>query len=250
MPMPGHVFVAVPAVDAMVTAPLAAFLCTLPARTRGAWQCSLHLVPGLRPVHYARNACVGAFLATDADALWFIDHDMVPDDDSARLLDCDADIVAGRCLALRPSRSGDLALTVPAYGQWVAGAGFAPVQPDRAGEIIAAGAANLLIRRGVLADPRMRLDPSYRNADDQPRSLADDPGEPPAIFRTLEAPNGRTLLGEDVDFVHRAHLLGYRCAFEPASRMGHLKTVDLDAVELLLKRALAQHLAAQPIPAR
>jgi hypothetical protein len=89
------------------------------------YQFSITVAPEISPVHYARNLLVGIFLKeTNADFLWFIDNDMMPDESSLEILNTDADIASGRCLATRPSEHGiDLAVTAfstrnPATGEF------------------------------------------------------------------------------------------------------------------------------------
>lgn len=109
--------------------------------------------------------------------------------------------------------------------------GFVRVQgaPTEPIPIIGAGAANLLIRRKVLQDPRMHLAPEYIDLAGRARSIREE-GEAPAVFRMVHKPNGQVLLGEDIDFVHRAFELGYQCVYDPRSAMGHLKTTDLASI--------------------
>lgn len=259
---PRQVLVGIPTLDGMVTADLAAFVCALPIQGQSiGCQFSLQFVPGVRPVHYARNLFVKSFLESDAELLWFIDHDMLPDASALALLDVDADIVVGRALAFQTQRDGSKRLVITAYPQRTeGGVGFRAVSSsvDAPVPIVGGGAGNLLIHRRVLEDPRMRLDPGHRDWEGHARSLDDEPDAAPAIFRTPEAPNGRTLMGEDIDFVHRAASLGYRCLYQPNARMGHRKSLNLDDVERCVEDAVAtaasrevgsaSATAAQPTP--
>jgi hypothetical protein len=239
-----HVLVGIPTLRSRMTAQLAGFLCMLPAQghARG-HPFTLQILPGVQPVHYARNVLVKALLESDAERLWFIDDDMVPDASAFEMLETDADIVVGRTWAYQTQKDGSKSLTIPAYPRRsTEGSGFQPVSAaiDTPAPIVAGGAGNLLVHRRVLEDPRLRLPSAYEDWEGNHRVLEDDADEAPAIFRTVQAPNGRTLLSEDIDFVHRAACLGYRCTYQPHARMGHFKTVDLADIEQYVRDAVAR----------
>jgi len=58
-----------------------------------------------------------------------------------------------------------------------------------------------------------------------------------ARVRVSMKPNGEPLIGEDIDFVYRAHQLGYRCMFQPRALGGQQKTVDLSGVGRMITTA-------------
>jgi hypothetical protein len=91
----------------------------------------------------------------------------------------------------------------------------------------------------------MRLPSAYHDFDGELRTLDDDPEAAPAIFRTPQAPNGRILLGEDIDFVYRAVGLGYRCTYQPRARMGHLKPVNLADLERYVEDEVSRALSRE-----
>lgn len=56
----------------------------------------LYAPSGLRPIPYARNACVKAFLGSGCSHIWFVDADTVPPRDALdKLLSADLDAVSG-----------------------------------------------------------------------------------------------------------------------------------------------------------
>lgn len=207
-----------------------------------------------RPVEYARNKLVTTFLRqTDAERLWFIDTDMVVPENALKLLESDADIVAPITFAFDHAR-----------GDWTAGLKLCLFKYDeekqtfhsivpadgavRYVDIEAAGTAAMLIKRHVLEDRRMWLDPHYTDLKEQPAVLDLDKDVLP-IFRNRYAPNGEILRGEDLDFCLRAHRLGYRIVGDLGVRFGHLKIVDLDHVAQFantLVQRLARNLQVKP----
>lgn len=240
---PRKVMVAVPTFEWTINTMLASFLmrlCSGALLSPAAFRFEAAFLPETYPIHYARNLLVGAFLESDCDALWFLDDDITPTDTSVRVLEVEADIVTGRAPVSRPGDEGFPVIAHAAFSERLADGSFryAP-RGKEPSDVVAAGAGCLLVYRAVLADPRMRLDPVYDTAVGEPRSLADEPGAAPAIFRMPSKPNGEPLSGEDMDFVYRAHRLGYRCMFHPAAEVGHLKRVDLAGVEVMISRAVA-----------
>jgi hypothetical protein len=213
---------------------------------------SWQIMNGLRPVEYARNRLVGAFLKnTKAERLWFIDEDMLPTQTSLELLDVDADIVAGRAWAFdhpNGNRGPSLKLCIFDYNK-LGDYKFNPVVPENGSSVMdvtAAGTATMLISRAVLEDPRMNLPGAYTGLDGIVHSVdvereADDWAPP--VFRTLYKPNGHILRGEDLDFCLRAHELGYSIKAHVGSEFGHLKEVNLNDVAAMAE-AVARRVAS------
>lgn len=237
---PTRVMVGIPTVHWRVTVQLASFLLELGAGRLvdpKRWSFEIALLPDVQPVHFARNTLVGAFLDGDAEWLWFLDDDMTPTASAASVLDVDGDIISGRAPIVRPGDDGEPTLVHAAFSSRDGDMfRYAPMS-EAPSPIVAAGAGCLLVRRAVLEDPRMRLSTAYTSAFGEPRDLATEDGAAPAIFRMLSKPNGESLLGEDMDFVYRAHALGYRCVFQPKALLGHHKRVDLAGVERMIRRA-------------
>lgn len=171
----------------------------------------LFMPEGFRPVEYARNLCVQAFLADpQADRLLFIDDDMKPPVNWAQMLD----LMEARSV---PAVSG------LAFGWQGSGATRAPqiltVMYDRNAEtgvyetvtpkaatpftVDAVGAACLLLRR----------------------SLVEKVAKP--WFKTEYGDLGQVLLGEDVYFCQRVNEAGEKFLIDPTVQFGHEKSVDL-----------------------
>jgi hypothetical protein len=245
---PCRVFVAIPTVHWRLTAQLASFLLRLgsgqladPRR----WSFEIAVLPDVQPVAFARNTLVAAFLQAESSWLWFLDDDMTPTDSTVAVLDVDADIVTGRAPIVRPGDDGEPIIAHAAFASRKGDAFEYAKAAAHPVPIVAAGAGCLLVRRAVLEDPRMRLEGRYESAFGEPRDLAQEAEAAPAIFRTPTKPNGEALIGEDMDFVYRAHLLGYRCMFEPKALLGHHKRVDLAGVERMLNRGFRAEKAGQ-----
>ena len=244
-PKTRHIFVAVPTIDNRVTLGLNEFIIILERASRAddnPFIFSFRGVNGFSPVEYARNYLVGEFLKSDADSLWFIDADMLPDESAARLLYVEADICAGRmfrfdhknpaidtskhpgvalCAMQRIEKTGKYAPLVPMVGD-------AAVQ-----EVDAVGTGSMIIRRRVLEDRRMWFDGTYFGLTGEPADLYDEEGDvryAPAVFRFPRKPNGQPIIGEDLDFCYRAKSLGYTIKVDIEAKFGHHKTVDLDQV--------------------
>lgn len=238
---PTRVLVAVPTVSWQLTVQLSSFLLELGAGRLvdpRRWSFEIALLPDVQPVHYARNMLAGVLLEGDCEWLWFLDNDMTPTPSAAAVLGVEGDVITGRAPIVRPGEDGELVIAHAAFSSREGDVfRYAPMA-DSPIPIVAAGAGCLLVRRNVLEDPRMRLDGAYMSAFGEARDLGDEPGAPPAIFRMPTKPNGEPLIGEDIDFVYRAHLLGYRCMFQPRALLGHHKRVDLSGVERMIAKAV------------
>ena len=245
------VLVCVPAGDGTVTVAIAHFMLVLSELSRVPeypYRFGFFMPTEVRPVEYARNVCVGEFLKTEGmDRLWFIDADMLPDREAARVLDTDADIVSGRAFAFS-EKDGVPNLKLCCFRRNESGeANFVTVahpedDPEKV-ELDGCGTANLVISRKVLEDRRMWLESKGEGLDGAEHDCLEktDPWAPP-VFRTIYAANGHRLRGEDIDFAWRAKQLGYSVAGNYAARTGHRKEVDLNKVEALCQAVQARTL--------
>jgi hypothetical protein len=244
-PTKREIFIAVPTMSNRATIAIFQFLATVDRLSLLAdfpYKFSWQVANGRRPVEYARNWLTGVFLTkTDAEAIWFLDEDMIPTESSLELLAVDADIVAGRAWAFdhqNGSKAPGLKLCLFQYNQ-LGDYKFNPIIPkidDSVVDVVAAGTATMLIRRKVIEDPRMRLPQSYIGLDGNPHDLTEeteDEAWAPPIFRTTYKPNGQILRGEDLDFCLRATECGFSVKAHVGAQFGHLKEVNLDDVAML-----------------
>lgn len=194
-----------------------------------------HVEEPIEPVELARNTIAGRFLRTDCDALLMIDQDQRPQSSADQLLDSLADVTAGMTLMARTIPDGQAkrrGLAVPAM-RASGGGPLAAIEPFSVGDqdVDTVGFGAVLIKRRVLEDRRLWMSPEFADPyTGAQQTIAGDPEEPPAIFRTLRKPNGRTLYGEDFDFCLRAKALGYSVAVQMNARFGHVKPNDLMVV--------------------
>ena len=194
----------------------------------------------VRPVEYARNKLCQTLLTRpelkDAIGLWFVDSDMIPHQNAVEMLHVEADIVAAMAMAFdhktdkHPAR-----VKICLFRHNPKNNKFDSIIPkvgDTVVDIDAAGTASMFIRRKVLEDPNMRLDPGFEYLDGSEMAL--DESDAPPIFRTLYKPNGEILRGEDLDFSWRAKQAGYRIVGHVGVRYGHVKAVDLDQMAVMM----------------
>jgi hypothetical protein len=240
------VFVAIPTLSGRTTVGITHFLNVLERLSLSPdcpWRFSWQVVNGRRPVEYARNVLIGIMFnkSPNAEKLWFIDEDMIPTETSLQLLDVDADIVAGRAWAFDASAPGrDPALRLCLFDYNKNGdAKFNPIVPQEGDDvlpIVGAGTATMVISRRVLDDKRMWFSDEYESVDGKLYKCSTDVGTDdyaPPVFRTVYAPNGKILRGEDLDFCLRAHELGYQVRAHVGSQFGHLKEINIDDVAML-----------------
>ena len=245
-------FVVVPTMDNRMTIGVVSFLAMLDRLNHSPtspWAFQWEVINGRRPVEYARNYLAGRFLyGTQAEKIWFIDNDMIPDASALEMLQVDADIVAGRAWAFdhgnpENEREPGLKLCLFNYNE-LGDFKFNPLIPKEGDSIVdieAAGTATMLISRRVLEDRRMWFDTKYEGLDGEVKDLEDetlDPKWAPPIFKTQYKPNGQILRGEDLDFCLRAHNLEYSLKGHLGARFGHLKEVDLDHVVQIVNNTL------------
>lgn len=182
-------------------------------------------------VEYQRNLLVRAFLKSDCDALWFVDSDVLPSDNSLALLSVeDADIVGGS-YPIPNSRSREYGETKEAAQKvpilWSVYAphvdengdpGFMPLPlpPEPNGlvvEVAGLGTGCMIIDRKVFEDTRLDIGPA-------------DPDGTRAIFRTRRTYTGKCTWTDDLDFCYRARELGYKIKCHTDVRWGHMKYAD------------------------
>lgn len=236
-----HIFVSIPTMENRVVATMLPFVVALEqmnAHPGSPWKFTFWSCNGFQPVEYARNMIVGKFLETDATRLWFLDSDMLPDESTFQILSVDADVAAGRMYRfahMMPGRNETACVSFCAYREtetpWI----YKPIIPRNGDSIVqdvdAVGAGSMCIRRTVLEDPRMRLDTRYVLPDGSDADTEDEKGTEayaPAIFRTQRRPNGRMILGEDLDFCRRAKRCGYSIKVHLGAKVGHFKPIELD----------------------
>lgn len=182
-------------------------------------------------VEYQRNIMTRNFLKSDCDALWFVDSDVMPSENSLALLNVeDADIVGGvypilnnKSVEYGETKSGQNRLPIlwSAYSPSEDNDGKPgflpmPLPPEPNGlicEVAGLGTGCVIIDRSVLADPRMEIGKA-------------DPDGTRAVFRTRRTETGKMLWTDDLDFCYRATQLGYKIKCHTDVRWGHMKHSD------------------------
>lgn len=228
-----HIFIGLPCTKASLTTRIATLMCdcVMEGLTPGKKLVfSFRVINDYHPTEYARNVLVRDFLASNADSLWFIDSDTMPDDNWMKLFEVDADIVAGVYPIGRQERGNRvLAVDWGLYNQspdheygWVA----LPLEAYKPGEVVecdAAATGCMVIKRHVIE----------HFAKDAPR----DKDNVPAVFQWPKEPSGRSICSDDFDFCKRAKEAGFKLKVCTDVRWGHLKFKDLKDVYEQLKSA-------------
>lgn len=205
------------------------------------------LITGYSPVEFARNTMVGHFLRSDCEKLWFIDEDMLPEASTVRLLHSDADIICARMYKFdhpNPERGTNVGLGLCAmmesenklYRPLMPSIGEASVQ-----DCDAVGTGCTVIARRVLEDRRLWAPNVYSEVGKEPVDGNVDPGTgdwAPNVFRTHRAPNGKGIMGEDIDFSRRAKALGYTVKVDLNAVCGHFKSIDVDQAGFLAQETV------------
>lgn len=228
-----HIFVGIPCTKAALTTRIATLMC----------DCSVEgLLPGKKlvftiriindyfPTEYARNVLCRDFLQSDAEYLWFIDSDTLPDDNWMKLFDVDADIVAGVYPIGRQEKGNKvLALDWGLYNKapehkygWMA----LPLEAYQKDEVIECDAA----ATGCMVIKRKVIEHFMKTAE------VDDDGIP-GIFKWPKKPSGKSICSDDFDFCTRAKEEGFNLKVHTGVRWGHLKFKDLKDVYEQLKSA-------------
>jgi len=204
---------------------------------------------GKAPVEYARNVLCGAFLRTDCDKLWFIDEDMLPESSVVRLLKSDADIICARMYKFdhpNPDEGKTVGLGLCAMNKNDRGL-FSPLMPSvgepsvQDADVVGTGCT--VIARHVIEDRRLWSTNVFTTMDGKTidGNLPPERGDyAPNIFRTVRAPNGAGLCGEDVDFCRRAKALGYSVKVDLNAVCGHFKAIDIDQAGFLAQETVSR----------
>ena len=191
------------------------------------------LVANVHPADYARNLIVQEVLTTDASRLWFIDSDIIPSHNCIQILKHDADIVTGVYPMWGQMSRDKPEPPTPQFAVYDRKGDEFVHQEIREHEVVPCGAAGMgmmVIRRKVLEDSRMRIDPTFTDLAGRPCAVADD--APPCIFKEIHAPNGRFEATEDIPFCKRAGDLGYTMLADHGVKCDHIKTIGiLDVVD-------------------
>lgn len=185
---------------------------------------------GVSTVHLAFNNCAQYALdhTSDPDDVWWLwDNDMEPNFDLClnmlvSIRDCDI-LGAGVFNWLHfddPDLGG---LNAP----FVLGCDKTAIQGDptftfsttfpsmEPYEKAACATGGMMVKRKVLADPRMLTGPIDR---------------PVPLFKITEKPNGVATRGLDLDFTYRATQLGYKLMVEPRANADHLQLLGMNAI--------------------
>lgn len=226
-----RVLIAVPSLDARPNVGLINWIEHLES-TPGPYQFGHAFFPCVKGHDLVRNR-IAAFVLRqpEIDAVLMVDDDMDPASSAARLFEVDADLVGGRAYILHAGQGGAApAVRIAAFHKNPGKSGFCPVVYGRGPEVQdvdALGGASLLIKRHVLADPRMLTARSCVDLEGVEHDLATDDGTPdwaPPIFKYHRFPNGEQMRAEDLDFSYRAKQLGYRVVVHLGAVFDHLKT--------------------------
>lgn len=210
------VLVAVPNLSGQIALGLSNWLQFLAYKTLDAtcpWFFRVHAPNGLYPHEFARNECVREFLQDRRmKKLWFIDADVVPQENALDLLDFDEPMVSG-CTNIWMNEHRDAEgfykhpiIKANAFKYQRATDDFISIVPSNDGKPFycdATGASCLVIKREVI--------------DDMPQPW----------FRTVRDPYGKMLRSEDLDFTKRATDRRHRLLYVPAVQFGHLKEIDV-----------------------
>lgn len=225
------VYIGVLAGDSKVNVSLAMMAYQLPLVTfdpGSRFEFMFHIEDGVRPQEYARNRIIERFLKTDGETLLMIDNDMVQLGwKTMAILDTpDYDIAGPLQLMWHPinyHQGRDVPELYPCVMNWVDEPNhkMTPIYPQKVDETIievdAVGSGCIAIKRRVLEDPRMEIEVGM---------------SPPAFFRNEYEANGNRTRGLDVAFCKRAKDLGYTVKANYNAEIGHLKTVDLNQVNI------------------
>lgn len=233
--LPGrkHVMIAIPSMKGSLTTKIATLMCecVLKGLTPGGkWVFSFQIINDFFPTEYARNVLCRHFLNSNAEYLWFIDSDTMPDDNWHKLFEVDEDIVAGIYPIGRQEKGNRvLALDWGFYDKsddhehgWIA----RPVEAYRNDEVVevdAVATGCMLIKRKVI--------------EHFAKTAERDEDDTPAIFFWPKKSTGKSYCSDDFDFCTRVKAAGFKIKVHTAVRWGHLKFKDLRDVYEQMKSA-------------
>lgn len=224
------VVIAYPTMDMDVSAKLTQFLLATEAYNsvpEAIYRFEHVTVNDCRPVAKARNVLVRMALdmRPPADYVWFLDSDSAPNIEALELLGSlkGVDILGGIVPVYNPQRPPCLYYNV--YKRHT-DLHWSPVLDLPDGQVVDVdgfGTACMLVSARVLRDKRMWC--GKPKADSEP------------LFRFQYDIDGGWLKGEDLDFCWRAKELGYKVQVNTSIKVGHHKTVDLEAMMGLIRKA-------------
>lgn len=200
---------------------------------------SFEAIVGVRGFAAMRNAGVKKFLDSDNELLWFIDNDIIPHPDVFSLPELEGDIVC----APYPWQ-GNFKVCLPLYkdlddlSQGMKQVSLGGSKPYV--DCVPMGCT--IIRRHVLEDGHMWLDPEWVGLDGKKHTLG--PDDSPPIFQESKKANGDMEHGDDHDFCIRARKLGYKVRADMTMVCGHMKSVDLVAAVPIVLKNYATKVAA------
>ncbi len=194
------------------------------------------------PIEYARNVIMNDFLATDANRIWMIDNDMQPEGDPFKLLETEGDIVAGYFLMFNhKTATTPTMLKLCAFNRDKEGIlRQVRLKADDPSvmDVDAVGSGSIIIRRKLFEDNQLLLDDSFVDLYGKDvRLSADFPSEPKPYFRRAYAPNGKVLLGADLDFCTRAKAAGYSVKLNTGVMFGQVNKINLNEIASLISAA-------------
>ena len=225
------VFIGIPAFDNQVNLSLLQMAYELPvvsANPGTAYDFTLLADGGQRPQEWCRNRIIQRFLETDCETLLMIDNDMVQMGwRTLKLLETPDYDIAGPVQLMFHEINHEQGRDIPEL--YACAFVFDRTQDNKmhptypvpnepmVRDVEAVGSGCMAIKRHVLEDERMHVEPGM---------------QPPAIFRNVYEANGNRLRGLDIDFCKRAHELGYKIKMNWEAEIGHLKTIDLNQVNV------------------
>lgn len=239
-PLYKRVMVAIPTLNHQITDGITRFahaLGKMDGDPRVPINFDLHIADGAGlisfPVEYQRNRICKAFLESKCDALWFIDSDTMPSENSLELLRVPADVAAGLYLVHNYNKRGDVPMLWTFYnfsGEKEGTFDPIPLPPEESEQplIECDGLATgcMIIARHVLEDKHMHFE------DPQPDGT-------PVLFKTGRSPAGKCNFTDDLLFCQRARAAGYKLVAHTGIRWGHIKTLNLSDQYDALTEAVA-----------
>jgi GT2 family glycosyltransferase len=191
-----RIFVAIPSMD-WVHAFLVHWAVGFPAQVPEGHSVSLNFINNVQPVELARNSIAKSFLESGADALLFVDSDVVPGNNVWELFKVKGDIVGGRCQFIDRNKGVFINALRLDRDEFMVDAPKKPV------EVKGVGMSLTLIYKRVF------------DALDYP------------YFEFLRDKDGKWIMGEDVNFCGKARAKGLKVMFHPDVKGAHYKLFDI-----------------------